>query len=358
MVKPMANPSPERYGKVAVLRGGHSSEREISLLSGAAARTAMIKPMANPSPERYGKAAVLRGGHSSEREISLLSGAAVAAALRRRGVDASEADVDEAGLGRLLGGEFDRAFIALHGRGGEDGVIQGFLETLCIPYTGSGVAGSALAMDKVRCKQLWQSQGLPTPRFRLLRAAADLEGAPWELGLPLMVKPSREGSSYGAAKVETTAALEAAWRNAAKYDEDVICEEWLSGGDYTVSLLDGEALPAIKIETVREFYDYQAKYLDDDTRYLCPCGLPEARERELADLARRAFAAAGGSGWGRVDVLADAAGRLGAIDVNTVPGMTSHSLVPQAAQAAGIDFDELALRILETSMARRRPAAA
>lgn len=317
----------------------------------------MVKPMADPSPERYGKVAVLLGGNSSEREVSLLSGAAVAAALRRRGIDACEVDVDEAGLGRLLGGEFDRAFVALHGRGGEDGVIQGFLETLRIPYTGSGVAGSALAMDKTRCKQLWRSQGLPTPRFRLLRTAADLDGAPWELGLPLMVKPSREGSSYGASRVETAAALAAAWRRAAQYDEDVMCEEWLSGGDYTVSLLNGETLPAIKIETEREFYDYQAKYLDDDTRCLCPCGLPEERERELAELARRAFAVVGGSGWGRVDVLADAAGRFGVIDVNTVPGMTSHSLAPQAAQAVGIDFDELALRILETSMARR-PAAA
>ena len=304
----------------------------------------------------YGKVAVLMGGRSAEREISLQTGAAVLAALRRQGVDAREIDAGETVVRDLVAGGFDRVFNALHGRGGEDGVIQGALEALNLPYTGSGVLGSALSMDKLRCKWVWQQLGLPTPEFRLIRRTQDLHDAAQELGLPLMLKPVHEGSSLGAARVATAADLPAAWENALRYDDKVICERWMSGGDYTVGIIDGQALPAIRIETRREFYDYQAKYLDDDTRYLCPCGLPQKLEAELSALALQAFEAIGASGWGRVDILLDENRRPGLIDVNTVPGMTGHSLVPLAARHAGMDFDNLILRVLDTSMPP--PAAA
>lgn len=299
---------------------------------------------------RYGKVAVLMGGRSAEREISLQTGAAILAALRRQGVDAHGIDAGGTVVSDLVEGAFDCVFNALHGRGGEDGVIQGALESLNLPYTGSGVLGSALSMDKLRCKWIWQRLGLPTPDFTLVRAEEDLESAARELGFPLMLKPVHEGSSLGAARVGAREDLRQAWVNASRYDDDIICERWLPGGDYTVGILHGLALPAIKIETEREFYDYQAKYLDDDTRYLCPCGLPQELEAELADLALQAFDAIGAGGWGRVDLLLDESHRPSLIDVNTVPGMTGHSLVPMAAGRAGLDFDNLVLRVLDTSM--------
>ena len=299
---------------------------------------------------RYGKVAVLMGGRSAEREISLQTGAAVLAALRRQGVDAHEIDAGESVVSGLVEGGFDRVFNALHGRGGEDGVIQGALEALNLPYTGSGVLGSALSMDKVRCKWIWQRLGLPTPDFTLVRSEEDLETAARELGFPLMLKPVHEGSSLGAARVGAREDLRQAWVNASRYDDDIICERWMPGGDYTVGILHGHALPAIKIETDREFYDYQAKYLDDDTRYLCPCGLPQELEAELAGLALQAFDAIGAGGWGRVDILLDENHRPSLIDVNTVPGMTGHSLVPMAAGRTGLDFDNLVLRVLDTSL--------
>ena len=299
---------------------------------------------------RYGKVAVLMGGRSAEREISLQTGAAILAALCRKGVDAHEIDAGETVVSDLVEGGFDRVFNALHGRGGEDGVIQGTLEALNLPYTGSGVLGSALSMDKVRCKWIWQRLGLPTPEFKLIRSEQDLDAAARELGLPLMLKPVHEGSSLGAARVAAAEDLAEAWANALRYDDKVICERWMPGGDYTVGILHGHALPAIKIETDREFYDYQAKYLDDDTRYLCPCGLPQELEAELAGLALQAFDAIGAGGWGRVDILLDENHRPGLIDVNTVPGMTGHSLVPMAASRTGLDFDNLVLRVLDTSM--------
>ena len=291
------------------------------------------------------------GGSSGEREISLRTGSAVLAALRRQGVDAWAIDAGETVVNDLAAGGFRRVFNALHGRGGEDGVIQGALEVMNLPYTGSNVLGSALSMDKLRCKWIWQSLGLPTPEFRPVRDERDLRDAAQALGLPLMMKPVHEGSSLGAARVVAAADLRAAWENAVRYDHEVLCERWLPGGDYTVGILNGRALPTIKIETKREFYDYQAKYLDDDTRYLCPCGLPPALEAELAALALRAFDAIGASGWGRVDLLLDENGRPSLIDVNTVPGMTDHSLVPMAARQLGMDFDSLVMQVLDTSMA-------
>ena len=299
---------------------------------------------------RFGKVAVLFGGTSAEREVSLKSGRAVLDALLRQGVDAHGVDVvDSSVLETLRRGGFARAFIVLHGRGGEDGVMQGALETLGLPYTGSGVLGSALGMDKVRTKQIWQSCGLPTPAFRMLVSAGDLETAVADIGFPMMVKPAHEGSSIGMTKVERREDLEAAWRLAAKYDRAVLAEAWITGREYTASILGGQVLPLIRLETPRAFYDYEAKYRSDDTRYHCPCGLSADDERAHRDLALRAFAAVAASGWGRVDFMCDAAGQPYLIEVNTVPGMTDHSLVPMAARAAGIDFDALVLRILETA---------
>jgi len=297
----------------------------------------------------FGKVAVLMGGTSAEREVSLNSGAAVLAALQRRGVDAHGVDPD-AGVLRLLQEQaFDRAFIILHGRGGEDGVIQGALETIGMPYTGCGVLGSALGMDKYRCKLLWQGAGLPTPPFALMRGEEDLDGAA-ELGFPLMIKPAHEGSSIGMARADDRQQLEAAWAAAAGYDSLVLAERWIEGEEFTCAVLEGEALPVIRLETPRGFYDYEAKYHADTTRYHCPAGLSEEREQQFRALALEAFRVADGSGWGRVDLLTDAAGKPWLLEVNTVPGMTDHSLVPMAAKAAGKDFDELVWRILHTSL--------
>lgn len=305
------------------------------------------------SGSRFGKVAVLYGGLSAEREVSLKSGGAVLDALLRRGVDAHGVDlVDGSVLEQLKTGGFARVFIALHGRGGEDGVIQGALETLGLPYTGSGVLGSALGMDKVRCKQLWQAVGLPTPGFLVLEEEADLALVETRLGFPVMIKPAHEGSSIGMSKVERATDLQAAWHAAMQLDRAVLAEAWITGDEYTAAILGEQGLPLIRLETPRTFYDYEAKYRANDTRYHCPCGLPEGQERDLIRLAQHAFRAVAASGWGRVDLMCDSTGAPYLIEVNTVPGMTDHSLVPMAARAAGIDFEELVVRILEHSLPR------
>lgn len=302
-------------------------------------------------PAAFGRVAVLLGGESSEREISLLTGEAVLAALHARGVDAHGVD-PSTGLGPLLGGRgFDRAWLALHGRGGEDGIMQGALEALGLPYTGSGVLGSALAMDKLRSKQLFVAWGLATPRWRVMRTPGEAGEIVAELGLPLIVKPAGEGSSVGMTKVTAADALPAAFAEASRWAGPVLVEEWISGGEYSVGVLQDAVLPAVRIETPHVFYDYQAKYFSDDTRYFCPCGLEPAREAEIAALAWTAFRAVAASGWGRVDFLLPEDGVPRFLEVNTIPGMTSHSLVPMGARQAGIGFEELVWRVLETSFA-------
>ncbi|WP_299067478.1 D-alanine--D-alanine ligase [Accumulibacter sp.] len=297
----------------------------------------------------FGKVAVLFGGRSAEREVSLNSGSRVLAALRRQGVDAHAFDPAERQLDDLAG--FARAFIALHGRYGEDGTIQGALELMGIPYTGSGVMASALGMDKWRTKLLWQAAGLPVPPYLMLDDATDLAAVEAALGLPLFVKPACEGSSIGITKVKRPGELAAARAEAARHDSLVIAERAILGGEYTVAILGNEALPIIKIEPSNEFYDYEAKYLRDDTAYRCPCGLTETRESELRQQALDAFRVLGGRGWGRVDFLLDQAATAGGgaayfLEVNTSPGMTDHSLVPMAARAAGMSYDDLVVRIL------------
>ncbi len=292
----------------------------------------------------FGKVAVLFGGNSAEREVSLNSGARVLAALQRQGVDAHPFDPAERSLDALAA--FDRAFIALHGRHGEDGSIQGALELMGIPYTGSGVLASALGMDKWRSKLLWQAVGLPVPDYALLTADSDFSDIEEALGLPLFVKPACEGSSIGISMVTRAGELAAAHAEAARHDPVVIAERGILGGEYTVAILGDEALPIIKIEPATAFYDYEAKYLRDDTAYRCPCGLPEARERELRQQALTAFRTLGGRGWGRIDFLMDEAGRAYFLEANTSPGMTDHSLVPMAARVAGVSYDQLVLRVL------------
>ena len=296
---------------------------------------------------RFGKVAVLFGGKSAEREVSLKSGAGVLAALQRQGVDAHAFDPAERSLDELRA--FDRAFIMLHGRYGEDGTIQGALELMGIPYTGSGVMASAVGMDKWRTKLLWRAVGLPIPEFVMLDENSDFAAVERQLGLPLFVKPACEGSSIGVSKVRQPGELQTAWREAAKHDSLVIAEQAILGGEYTVAILGEQVLPIIKIVPATDFYDYEAKYLRDDTQYLCPCGLPEAREMELRAQALEAFLALGCRGWGRVDFLMDDAGRAYLLEVNTSPGMTDHSLVPMAARVAGISYEQLVLLVLEES---------
>jgi D-alanine-D-alanine ligase len=297
----------------------------------------------------FGKVAVLFGGTSAEREVSLNSGGRVMAALQGQGIDAHAFDPAEQPLDALKG--YDRAFIALHGRHGEDGTIQGALELMHIPYTGSGVMASALGMDKFRTKLLWQAAGLPVPEYALLNAHSDFAEIEEELGLPIFVKPAHEGSSIGISKVKAPGGLAPAYAEAARYDSLVIAEKGVMGGEYTVGILgrgeDMVALPIIKIEPATEFYDYEAKYNRDDTRYLCPCGLPEAKEAEIRRQALEAFRVLGGRGWGRVDFLMDEAGDHYFLEVNTAPGMTDHSLVPMAARVAGLDYPALVRRVLE-----------
>jgi D-alanine-D-alanine ligase len=300
-------------------------------------------------PARFGKVAVLLGGTSSEREISLLTGEAVHQALLRSGVDAQRIDPSADFPGSLQQGRFDRVWLALHGRGGEDGTVQGLLSCLGLPFTGSGVMGAAIAMDKLRSKQLFVASGVPTPEFRVLAGAEDFDESIAALGLPFIIKPACEGSSIGMAKVQRAEDLPHAFVAAARFGAEVLAEEWIDGAEYTVAILHDRALPMIRVETPAVFYDYQAKYFSDDTRYHCPCGLAQETEERFAAVAMRAFDAVGASGWGRVDLMVGADDVPRVLEVNTTPGMTSHSLVPMAAAAAGIGFDELVWRVLETS---------
>ena len=295
----------------------------------------------------FGKVAVLLGGNTAEREVSLNSGAMVLGALREAGVDAHPFDPSERGLQALMDERFARAFIALHGRFGEDGTVQGALEFLGLPYTGSGVLGSALAMDKLRTKLVWQAMGIATPAHELLSASTDFGAVAQRLGLPLMVKPASEGSSVGMSKVREAGALEEAYALAVNYDRRVIAEKFIDGMELTAGILGRTVLPLIGLETPRDFYDYDAKYLRDDTRYTLPCGLPPAQERELQQLSLEAFDALGCSGWGRVDLMLDRAGRPWLLEANTAPGMTDHSLVPMAARHLGMSNAQLCVRILE-----------
>lgn len=287
------------------------------------------------------------GGTSAEREVSLKSGGAVLAALRRQGIDAHPFDLAEHGLAELEGAGFERVMINMHGRGGEDGTLQGALSLMGIPYTGSGVMASALGMDKWRTKLIWQAAGLPVPDYALLNAGSNFDAVEKQLGLPMFVKPANEGSSVGVSKVRQHGGLRTAYEEAAKHDPLVLAEKFMSGGEFTVAILGDTALPVVKIEPATDFYDYEAKYFRDDTKYLCPAGLPDALEAEMRDLAKRAFAVIGCRGWGRVDILLSEDQRPFLLEINTSPGMTDHSLVPMAARAAGIGFDELCLRILE-----------
>ena len=302
----------------------------------------------------FGRVAVLYGGSSSEREISLLTGAAVLEALKRRGVDAHGFDPAQRPLGELVASGVARAWIALHGPGGEDGTVQGALECLGIPYTGSGVLGSAVCMDKLRTKRLAAAVGVATADYAVLRGPEDFADAIARLGLPLIVKPATQGSSVGMSRVERAADMAAAYAAATLHEPLAFAEPWITGAEYTVAILQGRALPSIRIETPRAFYDYEAKYLRDDTRYHCPSGLSADAEKHLASLALAAFDACGAEGWGRADFMMDRTGRPLLLEINTVPGMTGHSLVPMAARAAGIDFDELVWRVLETSFTRIR----
>lgn len=295
----------------------------------------------------FGKVAVLLGGRSAEREISLRSGKAVLDALRRQGVNAQAFDPSEQPMEALLRQGFNRAHIALHGRYGEDGTVQGALELMGLPYTGSGVMASALAMDKWRTKLLWEAVGISTPRHALLNAQSDLDAVVKALGLPLIVKPSREGSTIGLTKVTAAGDLRAAWELAAKHDTTVLAEQFIEGVELTVAILGETALPLVRIQTAGGLYDYEAKYISGDTRYFCPSGVSAAQEQVIQAQALQAHKILGCEGWGRVDVMLDNSGKPYFLETNTSPGMTDHSLVPMAAKAAGISFEDLVLRILE-----------
>ena len=316
--------------------------------------SATLPALRNNDPNAFGRVAVLMGGTSSEREVSLDSGRNVLEALRSRGVDAHAVDGIHALVDALVHGKFDRVFNILHGNkgGGEDGVLQGLLEALEVPYTGTGVLGSALAMDKIRTKQVWMSMGLPTPRFERLAPDSDVRAAALRLGLPVFVKPSSEGSSVGVARVADEAGIDEAIRVARQYGGEMLMEQMIVGDELTVPVLGDVALPSIRIVPKQGWYDYNAKYLADDTQYLCP-GLEGSEEDAIRALALDAFRAAGCTGWGRVDVMRDRAGALHLLEVNTAPGMTSHSLVPKSARTVGIEFDELCWRILEQTLGAR-----
>ena len=301
---------------------------------------------AHVAAANFGKVAVLMGGRSAEREISLMSGNGVLKALRSKGVDAHAFDPSERDLSELKRDGYARCFIALHGRGGEDGTLQGALEVMGLPYTGSGVLGSALAMDKHRCKLLWLAEGLPTPPHESLRADSDFPAVAKRLGMPLVVKPVSEGSSFGVSKVYETGALDEAYALAVNYDRAVMAEKLIEGPEYTASIVDDVALPLIRIEAPQGNYDYQNKYFTDDTKYLCPCGLPSQKEEALKALSLKAFRAVGCTGWGRIDLMLDAKSDPWLLEVNTSPGMTGHSLVPMAARAVGISYEDLCIRIL------------
>ena len=308
------------------------------------------------TPEAFGKVAVMLGGYSAEREVSLKSGMAVLKALVARGIDAHAFDPAAHDLHELIDEGYERVFIALHGRGGEDGSMQGALDVLEMPYTGSGVLGCALAMDKVRCKQIWHALELPTAPWRVVRAAeldsVNSEELIAELGGRVIVKPAREGSSIGMSIADTGQHLESALKHAVQFDEHVLVEKWIEGKEYTVALLDNNALPVIRLETPHEFYDFEAKYQANDTQYHCPAGLSDDDEANLRILAERAFAAIGGSGWGRIDVMRNNAGEWFLLEANTVPGMTEKSLVPMAAKVAGLQFNDLVELILAQTLER------
>ncbi|WP_010321709.1 D-alanine--D-alanine ligase [Marinobacterium stanieri] len=302
-------------------------------------------------PARFGRVAVILGGTSAEREISLRSGVQVLQGLLNAGVDAFAIDLGGDGqepIAQLLEARFDRAFLILHGRGGEDGTIQGVLEMMGKPYTGSGVAASALGMDKLRSKQLWQGAGLPTPAFAILDDAVELTEVEQRLGYPMMVKPAHEGSSIGMSKVRNLDELKAAYASAREYDRCVLAEQWVNGPEFTIALLAGQALPVIRLETPHDFYDFDAKYQAGDTHYHFDTGLDADKAASLQALALTAFETAGCRGWGRVDAMMDADGQFQLLEVNTAPGMTDHSLVPMAAREAGLSFEALVLQILDT----------
>ena len=302
--------------------------------------------------QAFGRVAVLMGGCSAEREVSLKSGQAVLESLQSSGVDAIGIDFKGDVQDIIQALPLDRVFLALHGRGGEDGTIQGVLEALGVPYTGSGVMGSAIAMDKARTKYLWQGMNLPTPKFSYVESkdSALLTQLVSLIGFPLAVKPSREGSSIGVFKVNNQTQLESAVDAALEMDEQVLLEQWIEGSEYTISLLNGAAMPVIGLKTDHTFYDYEAKYESDNTQYLLPSGLSQADEESLGHLSERAFQALGCSGWGRVDAMQDAEGNFWLLEVNTSPGMTDHSLVPMAAKSGGISFPELAVQILQQTL--------
>ncbi|RKZ97095.1 MAG: D-alanine--D-alanine ligase [Gammaproteobacteria bacterium] len=298
----------------------------------------------------FGKVAVLMGGRSAERDISLASGEAVLSALIRQGVDASKVDVDLTLCKQLHSSNYDRAFVMLHGRGGEDGEIQGVLQSLAIPYTGSDITGSALSINKTLSKHLWVQQGLPTAVFEQVTKVPDVDGLVSRLGLPLFIKPVNEGSSLGMSKVNSVSELIDAIELAMKFDAEVIAERWIDGEEYTVAVLGQTALPVIKLKTPNEFYDFEAKYQADTTEYLCPCGLNNQDEEYCKKIAIEAFNGLRMKGWGRVDFMRDKSGQFYLLEANSVPGMTDHSLVPMAAKQAGLSFDDLVWKILETTM--------
>ena len=296
---------------------------------------------------KFGKVGVLLGGHSAEREVSINSGNAVMAALLRQGVDAHPFDPAAQDLAALAAQGFDRVMISLHGRFGEDGTVQGALDLMNIPYTGSGVMASALAMDKWRTKLLWQAAGVPTPDYALLDEHTDFDAVVARLGLPIFVKPAREGSSIGMSKVTKAEDLRAAWEKAVEFDALVLAEKFIEGGEYTCAILGEKALPMIRLIPKKAFYDFEAKYLRDDTEYRVPCGLSAELESSIQRMAKKAFDVLGCRGWARLDVMLDANDKPYFLEANTSPGMTDHSLVPMAAKAAGMTFDELVLAILE-----------
>ena len=303
------------------------------------------------NPQQFGKVAVLMGGWAAEREVSLNSGKAVLEGLLEKGIDAHGVDAGRDVLEVLKNENYDRVFNILHGRGGEDGELQGALEILEIPYTGCGVMASAISMDKMMTKRLWIGSGLPTPAYEILHADTDFEEVVEKLGLPVMVKPAQEGSSIGMSKVTEASQLRPAYEKAAEYDDVVFAEQWVTGKEFTVAILGDEVLPSIRLEADQEadFYDYDAKYISHKTQYYCPSGLSENDEATLKTLSKTAFKGLGGKGWGRVDVMQDSAGTFWLIEVNTVPGMTDTSLVPMAAKQHGLSFSDLTLEILKTA---------
>lgn len=308
----------------------------------------MTTPLASRlSPRAFGKVAVLMGGHSAEREISLMSGKNVLEALQKADVDARAFDPAQRPVFALKQEGIDRVFVALHGRYGEDGTVQGALELLGIPYTGSGVMASALCMDKVRTKMVWLACGLPTPRYEVIRTGSNWEEVAARLGLPLIIKPAHEGSTLGLTKVATAAELSTAFTEAARYDPLVLAEEFVEGEELTAGFLGAQALPLIRIEAPAGNYDYQNKYFSDETKYFCPCGLSADQERAIQGLVMQAVEALGCSGWGRADLIRRRNGAVSLLEMNTSPGMTTHSLVPMAARAAGMSFQQLVLGILE-----------